>query len=291
MIKQLITNEAKIFEITVNEIDKFDKSKSREYMKISKQISNETGVPVSLIYSYPYFFFIDHWHKLDNEWYFYKNLGSSFCFINELLGEVISKYFGLDTIHYQIARLYVKGKKEEYGIVSKNFCNKDYTYKSCWDYNFEARRDLSILEDVKTICKSEEEYRLLSSDLKTFIIRDFYASQADRTGNNFIFKTTPRGIRLGPLHDYEKDFSSLDPCIYKNQIAALNLYSNKAITALKNDLEFQSLLNILMQADMNIFIQQVEDAHKIIIPPNIKAHYQEHDEEIKKIVKQKRLIK
>ena len=86
---------------------------------------------------------------------------------------------------------------------------------------------LSILENIRSICQSEEEYLLLLEDLKKFFIRDFYASQLDRTGNNFLFKITPDGIRLAPLYDYENSFESIDQQIYRNQIAEINVIVKK----------------------------------------------------------------
>lgn len=65
--------------------------------------------------------FIDRWHKIHDLWYFYKSDDYDFHFINELLGEVISEYFGLDTVHYHVASLCVKDESIRYGLVSKNF--------------------------------------------------------------------------------------------------------------------------------------------------------------------------
>lgn len=291
MIEKCITDKTKLFEIKTNNLIQFNTTDVDKFNFIAKKISVETGVPQKLIYTAPHFFFINHWHKIDGEWYFYKSDGYDFHFVNELLGEIISEFFGLDTIHYKVAKLSVEGMKDEYGLVSKNFCDINYTYKRVWDYGFAPRRDLSILENIRSICQSEEEYLLLLEDLKKFFIRDFYASQLDRTGNNFLFKITPEGIRLAPLYDYENSFESIDQQIYRNQIAEINIANRETQSLLKNDIKFQELLHLIMQADMLSFINEVEDRHKVLVPSDNKEYYKKRDTEIKRLILENKLIK
>lgn len=291
MIEKCITNKTKFFEIKVDNLIQFNTSDVDRFNCIAKKISEETGVPKELIYTAPYFFFINHWHKIDGEWYFYKSDGYDVHFVNELLGEVISEFFGLDTVHYNVAKLSVQGMKDEYGLVSKNFCDAKYTYKRVWDYGLPPRNDLSVLENVRSICQSEEEYLLLLDDLKKFFIRDFYTSQLDRSGNNFLFKITPNGIRLAPLYDYENSFESIKPQIYRNQIAQIDIEDSEIQSLLKNDLKFQELLHLIMQADMLSFIDEVEDRHKILVSSDDKEYYKKSDEEIKQLILMNKLIR
>ena len=208
-----------------------------------------------------------------------------------MLGEVISNYFGLDTTHYKVAKLSVAGEKTEYGLVSKNFCDIKCTYKRCWDFGFESRRDLSILENIKKICHNEEEYQLILDDLKKFLMRDFYTSQSDRSGNNFLFKITPESIRLAPLYDYEWSFKDIERQFYRNQIAEINLSSRETQSLLKNDIKFQELLHSIMLANMSSFIDEVEDTHKILVPTDYKERYKQRDTKIKRLILENKLIK
>lgn len=292
MPEDCITKNTKPFVINVENPIYYDPSKIEEYETISNHISEETGVPKKLIFVAPDFFFVDRWHKIDGEWYFFKDNGCyDVYFINDLLGEVISEYFGLDTIHYQVGKLCIEGKKDRYGLVSKNFCDKKYAYKTAWDFNFKARCDLEILETIRNVCKSEEEYVLLLNDIKKFLIRDFYTAERDRTGNNFLFRVGDDGIRLAPLYDYERSFDSINLQFYRNQIAEINLVYSEVRILLRNDDVFQQLLNLIMQANMASFIEQVEDKHHVLIKDNEKRLYMEHDKEIKKIIKQRELIR
>lgn len=291
MIENCLTENTEIFEIKKDDLVRTDIPNVKKYNAIAKGISEETGVPKGLIYTAPYFFYIDHWHRIENEWYFFKTKGFDFYFCNELLGEIISNYFGLDTINYKVSKLSVKGEKDKYGVASKNFCNPKYKYKRCWDYKLEPRRDLRILDDIRLICKTDQEYNLLLDDLKKFFIRDFYTAQADRTGNNFLFKIMPEGIRLAPLYDYENSFEVMDNSYYRNAIGEINMNDRNTLVRLRNDQKFQELLCLIMDANMPKFIDEVEEKHQIIVPDYCKGRYIKYDDEIKKLILKNKLIK
>ena len=291
MIEKCITKETKPLIINVDNLIEYNKNNFDEFEVIAKRISDETGVPKNYVFHAPYYFFIDRWHKINGEWYFFKSDESDYHFIAELLGEIISEYFNLDTVHYQIGKLCIKDKYERYGVISKNFCDKNYVYKTAFNYKFEAKRDLSILEDIRKICPSNESYLLLLSDLKKFFIRDFYVSQGDRTGNNFMFKVGNDSIRLAPLYDYECSFGSYESFRYRNQIAEINLSCEETKNILLSDDEFQKLLNMIMEADMNRFTEEVEDRHHIIIDDRMKKFFNRHDNEMKCLLKERKIIK
>lgn len=291
MIERCFNNFTKIFQINVDSLIEFNEVDVAKFNLIARNISKETGVPKELIYTFPHFFYIDRWHKIDNQWHCYKSDGEDFHFLNELLGEIISEYFGLKTIHYKIAQLCVNGKNKGYGVASKNFCNKESTYKIAWDYGFNPTRDLSILQKIKNICSTQEEYEILLNDIKKLFIRDFYTSQHDRTGYNFLFESNISGIRLAPLYDYENSFEEIYKYKYRNQIGELDITNPHTKKILLTDDKFQELLNILMSANMSTFIEQVEDRHKIIVPNDFKDYYAKEDSEIKKIVLKHKIIK
>lgn len=289
MIENCITKETKFFEFNCESLIEFNTNDIDKFNSIAKKISEETGVPKDLIYQAPHFFYINRWHKINGEWYFYKNDGYDFHFVNELLGEIISEYFGLETVKYQVAKFQI-GNKKEYGLISKNFCNKDYTYKRVWDYGFPQSDNLNILENIRDICQSNEEYLILLDDLKKFFIRDFYTSQLDRSGNNFLFKVMPSGIRLAPLYDYENAFESIQLQIYRNQIATINIANKETQNILKNDEKLQQLLYYIMKIDIVNLINEMENRHKILVPLDMKEYYQNHDSEIKSLILKNNLI-
>lgn len=284
MVRDFITKETRIFEIN----SKKTKIENIEQLEaIVENINSKTNVPKDLIYGYA-----SQWYYVNGEYYYFKDSKSSkFNFINELLGEKISEYFGLDTVHYSIAKLCIEGMSDNFGIVSKNFCNKEYTYKTAYDYNLLKGQDLSVLKRIKRICQSEDEYSLLVDDLKKFFIRDFFTSQRDRHGGNFLFMEKEEGISLAPLYDYEHAYDPLDVHVYINQIGKLDINDSNTQYLLKNDSKFQELLYMLMDFDMTKTLTKVEDIHKINIQPAYKDYYIRMNTDMKKLVKDYKLVK
>lgn len=293
MIENCITENTPLFEIEVDSLPELSEGMYDYYDKLAQEMSIEMEVPKELLFVAPHFFFINHWHKIDGKWYFYKSDGSDFHFVNELLGEVISEYFLLDTVHYKVALLKEAGKKEEYGLVSENFCSPNYKYTRSWDYNL-GMGDIFELDRLKKICKSSLEFKILLSDMKKFIIRDFYTSQLDRSGNNFLFmqiKDGSEGIRLAPLYDYENSYESCSPEIYRNQIVHLDMENPNLPEFFKRDLEYQENLCKIRDANMDKFINMVQERHNILIPNDMKEYYRKTDKVKKEIIKNNRLVK
>lgn len=293
MIKNCILDNTQIFTIEMDSLPVLSEDKYNYYDKLAQEMSDEMGVPKELLFVAPHFFFINRWYKIDGKWYFYKGDGNEFHFVNELLGEVISEYFKLDTVHYKVASLKVAGGKLEYGLVSENFCSIEYEYTRTWDYNL-GRGDIFELDKLIEICNSPEENKKLLSDIKKFIIRDFYTSELDRSGNNFLFmqkKDGSGGKRLAPLYDYEDSFNSIYPEIYYNQILYLNMRDPRLPELFKSDYEYKECLYKIRDADMNKFIKTVEERHGILIPNDIKKYYKEEDKNKKEIIKTNGLVK
>lgn len=70
MIERCFNNETEIFQINVDSLIEFNEVDVAKFNLIAKNISKETGVPKELIYTAPHLFYIDRWHKIDNQWYF-----------------------------------------------------------------------------------------------------------------------------------------------------------------------------------------------------------------------------
>ena len=261
----------------------------------AKKISSETGIPLKMIYSNALYQFTNRWHKIDGEWYFFKK-GSDRNLLNELLGEQISKYFNLETAEYNLAKIEAKESKTknenvDYGVVTKNICSSDKEYLTAWDIPILYQSDLSYLDKFKSCCKTEEEYKKLLRDLKKLCIRDFYSLQLDRRGNNILFAKTEEGIRLAPLYDNENAFEAQYPYIYRNHFGALSLRNHATKKNVINDDDFQELLNKLMDASIDKFMEKVEDQQQILIPKEEKNFYRKKEKSLKKEVAYNRVIR
>lgn len=154
-------------------------------------------------------------------------------------------------------------------------------------------QDLSIIDNIEDICKSEEEFKLLQDDLKKLVIRHLYNTQCDGgNGHNIMLKTTPKGIRLAPLFDYEfayVDYEDLHRYIWN--IGELNITHEHTQNMFRTDYRFQELLHKLIDANISSFIAQIEDTHKILVPSEQKKHYKKYETKIKKLVLENKLIK
>ncbi len=294
MIKNCITDDTKMMTIEVDSLPELKKENYNYYDKVAEEMSAEMGVPKDLLINGERFFFINHWHKIDGKWYFFKSDDFDFHFINELLGEVISEYFGLETVHYQVGKLIVGNKEPRIGVVSENFCSTDYKYTRIFDYPNLCAGDIQYLESLRDICASDEEFKLLFYDFKKFMIRDFYTSQSDRTGNNFLFrekKDGSEGKRLAELYDYENGFELYPRNFIYNALIYQNMEKPYLPKYFKKDAEYQEILSKIRDADMNAFIAQVEEKHGILIPKDIRETYIDCDKKKKEIIKNNRLVK
>ncbi len=297
MLKNCITERTDIMLIETESLPVLTEENYDYYEELAKSMSVEMGIPKELLISGIHFFFIDCWHKIDDKWFFFKEEEDELHFFNELLGEVISEYFGLDTVHYKVGKLIVGSSEPKIGVVSENFCSSDYKYTRIFDYpNFYRgyANDIQHLEKLRDLCASDEEFKLLFADFKKFMIRDFYTSQGDRTGSNFLFKEKndgSEGKRLATLYDYENGFEVCpSDCLY-NALIYQEMKERKLRRYFKRDAEYQESLEKLRDANMNAFLTEVEERHSILIPQDVKKFYIEADKRKKEIVKKNRLVK
>lgn len=289
MIEKCITSGTPIFDIyednpvnfNIEEIDKFN--------KIAELISKETGIPKNMIYTAPYYSFIYNWHKIKHKWYFFKTRENYFEFTNELIGELISEYFTLKTIHYQVARLNCNGQTE-LGVVSENFCQIGANYKTSWDVGLPVRKDLTVFDNLRFLCPSDDCYKNLLIDIKRFFTRDFYTMQCDRSGNNFLFEEINGILRLAPLYDYEDGFKGLEG-FYRNQIGGININDTSTVNRIKKDDCFKELFYKIIDINIHQILCATEDKHKIIIPKDLKDYYINKDRAIKEVTLKSRIIR
>ena len=291
MIKKYLTDQTNIINIPTD----YNYASLKEKRK---QIISETGIKKQLVATSR----VDDWYKINGEWYYFKQetaqrlnhlrYGYPNCFINELLGVEISRYFNLDTVDYQFARL-ASNNNDRLGIISKNFMQPGIVYKTCIDYGLHSEKYFKSLTKIKKFCKTEEDYKKLLIDIKRFAIRDFFTSQTDRHSFNFQFQEQDNHTRLAPLYDYEESFPMHKPDYgyYNNAILTFDINDPKTQSIIQNDETFQELLHQLMDIDIGSILSTVEEQHHICIPTSEKAIYKNHSKKIKQLVKTRPLIK
>ena len=277
----------KFVELKENYLNSLDTFNQDIFISVAKKISRQTGIPLKCIWYNKDYCYAQDWYKVNGKWFFYKDLGEYEGTLLELLGEEISRYFDLDTVSYQLARI----NKEGCGVVSENFCQKNYTYKDVWDLDLSDNYGLSIFKTIEYMRMTPKDALLLANDLKKLFIRDFYVTEKDRKGVNLLFKCKSNKIRLAPLYDYENSFFDATKPYYENCLGWLDLNKKDQQETLLNDDVFQELLYKLMDIKLKILIKNVEDKHGIIVPNYLKGYWLNHDKIIKKYVRTTNVLK
>ena len=289
MLKQLEERNDLFILENKNNFEIFDEKKYKQY---ARKIFIETNINTELIYEYPFRNHADNWLKSNKEWYYFKEFKTNSRFFNELLGELISKYFDLDTVEYKLTKV-ITPLNVKYGISSKNFFKKKDLCLTCLDFDFSKKiedlMNLNNLYKLREYTKNDDNYNELLKTMKTFLIRDLYSSQKDRAYMNFLFKENKGVLSLAPLFDYEYSFGTPET-YYRNQIVLLSLLNEETKKVL-NDSTFQSLLNKMMLIDMKKLIEELEDRHNIKMPNMEKDYYLKYDENIKKKVLDSKVIR
>ena len=163
-IKNLITNDTKILDLTQNRVNNFT-------------LFNHTGIRRDVIDCW------DSWYFKNKSLYFFKDFydlqeqATVYRFLNELIGEELSKSIGIDTIHYEIAKTQYK-----YGLASESFYEKHNKYYFMQDLflplgccNF---RNLDRLKDR---CKTDEVFKKLVSEVLKATAIDIFMNQKEFT--------------------------------------------------------------------------------------------------------------
>ncbi len=212
-------------------------------------------------------------YDIAGESWIFKDKGPEYC-LNELLGETISKYFELPTVHPQIAFLN-NYSDDSLGVLIKIFFQSDCTYFyidnfpqvdiQFYHHNLENLNYLSTyyketLDD--DIPLTPENIKELKNSLKKMIVRDYFANQQDRSIENFMFQEKDGYVSLAPLYDHEFSFGNYP---YGNSFFNLALFDPKVRKIIKDDDEFKKLICKGMALNISRFISQVEDEHQIIL--------------------------
>ena len=203
----------------------------------------------------------------------FKDKGTEYC-LNELLGETISKYFELPTVHPQIAFLN-DYSDDSLGVLIKIFFQSDHTYFyidnfphvsiQFYHHNLENLNFLSTYyndtldDDIPLTLENIEK---LKNSLKKMIVRDYFANQQDRSIENFMFQEKDGYVSLAPLYDHEFSF---DDYFYGNSFFNLALFDPSVRKIIKDDDDFKKLIIRGMTLNIPRFISQVEDEHHIIL--------------------------
>ncbi len=256
-IKNLITNDTKLLELS-------------EQVYTPSKIARATGVRQDICKTW------DSWYNHNGKWYFYKDFGYSnqntceTIFLNELLGEYLATKLGLDTVHYEMAKLIHPNGKETIGLASENFVHKGNKYYFIRDMDISVNyADTSNINRFRYICPSEENYKELVSEINKLTALDIFMSQEDRCEQNVQFRKHKKELHLAPIYDYEFSFKNPYDLRYGSCILGVNVDDAIYYPGINSELDK------LFSLDMKDVLEEIEEERKITIPIDKKEHYKE----------------
>lgn len=148
----------------------------------------------------------NNWFLYEGEYYYFKRLYTAMAIVNELIGEYLSIYMDIPTIHYEIALDYDK----VVGVLSKNFRDKNKKYMLALEIQ---PKQLKVFRDALEKKKITD----LRRQLDKMLVRDFYSCLSDRIRNTLVSKSLFGQINLEVDFDYELSFVDRRECIeFKN---------------------------------------------------------------------------
>lgn len=246
-------------------------------------------------------FYKDDFIKLNGKIYHAKN---NLEFLNELVGEEISKYFNLQTVNSIVSKgaplttsilggdeiillteLFTN-KLQKYGDV--NIFKKAKFYKEVGLDNIDYLYCYSPKNTTEVINISPKYYLKLQKDIKKLCVRDFITQQRDRHSGNFMFSYDTDKVELMPVFDYEYSFGDGESSMY-NGYFDLDLELDKVIEYVIKDAFIQMLLKKALKIDMNLIIDKLKNKG-IILDQDERAKYIDCVEEQKEAIIKARLI-
>lgn len=239
--------------------------------------------------------------KFNGKIYHEKN---TFFFINELIGEEVSKYFNLQTVDSIVS---IRSSSttgilgcDEILLLTELFTNKSQNYHDVNMFN-EAKFYKGVgLDNIdflycyspknttEVINISPKYYLKLQEDMKKLCVRDFITSQGDRHNLNFFFGYDKDKVILMPIFDYSLSFGL--GC-YETYFGYFDfdLELDKVIEYAKKDDFIQMLLKKAINMDMNLIIDKLKNKG-IILGQDERVEYIDCVEEQKEAIIKARLI-
>lgn len=237
-----------------------------------------------------------HFCKYQKDIYHFKIRNNLEIIVNELLGEIVSEYFKLDTVK---TKLYKNHCWDGYVLMTKMFDVKGYdVIKLSPEYftNVKIKDNVGLdnlkrLENIKYKDK-ERKYNveLLKLSLKKMIIRDLITNQTDRHENNFLFKVSKNEVIMLPLFDYEHSFFH-DRYEHFYNLFDFDLNLKKVIKMIRIDDEFQELLYRAMDLNIYKIIYQLQDEYPVVLHHSDMVKYSRIISDKKEQIKKYKLIR
>ena len=189
--------------------------------------------------------------------------------LNEILGELISEYFCLNTVKSKLYK--IDDDSSKYCLLTKLFteCGKNYNYIDKLFPDFVKYNSIHTLNKLNRVYDENQEniYVMKNScvskinySLKKMIVRDFITNTTDRHCENFMFLYDKSFVEMMPLYDYEYSFNNFFDFY---SVFKINVFDKNDVDFIKNDDVFQELFEMAMLLNMSKIFKTLKDNYPI----------------------------
>ncbi len=248
------------------------------------------------------------WIKSDRFQYF-KPMKNYTDLINDLLGEKITEFFHLPSVHNKLAEVSFQGEKIQ-GLLSVKEEQKQYTYQTIEKMLLENDLMITALYNIRNLSfirAIEEEYNdfLLPNQLKTLIIRDIITNEQNRKMQDIVIKKNMEVLEISQIKNYEQewklsiledredcdDLDIIEEEIQLNyRIKGLLSVTEEEKEYIRKDNIFQENLNLFMNMDIRGLLEQVELETHLPINQKDYDYYSLYQETVKQKLKKQRFL-
>ena len=237
---------------------------------LNDEIVSSINLPLSNISEY------NNWYKKNDKQYYFKEIDSLVVLLNELLGEDLSIWMELPTVHYDI----VTDREDRIiGLLSENVKRKNKIY-------IDSRNlDKSSVERIRNIFTGDEiEYDTkFKRDLTYYVIRNFYSVLQDRYSNSEVIWNGD-SFEIPPLMDYASSYNDHLVGVYYDPLITFT-FTQKEISYLRENNEFfLEALTRVFEYSYKDALLRLEKKYDIVIPVVVKQYYMQFGEWRKQVL-------
>ncbi len=238
-----------------------------------------------------------YWIQLGNQIYYFKKPTFTQGYLNELLGVKITEYFGLPTVHYQLAQGIVVNHHGEkikiYGLLSPWAREESKQYQTIEQQIYSdiitvpfKDRDLSLFSYL------DQKYRNqpICKEMRLLVVRDFFTQERDRLESEILIARKEEKVELGILSDYEYEWGEPFSKVYHiPKYFKLDPNDDLIVKQIQEDFFLQEAFDLAMNCNVLELLEQVQDEHQIRLIDYDRKHYQNQESRIKQLIRAKKL--
>lgn len=229
-----------------------------------------------------------YWLKRENKIYYFKAPIFENQILKELVGEKITLYFELPSVHYQLAKMKINDQTV-YGLLSQYTRQKDKKYMLLKDWAVKAG-----WEQQNFLRFLSEEYgnQPLLEEYKRLLVRELYTQEEDRQDDELVVEIDQGKVRLSPLVDYEEEFMlkrNLNP-IKIPGIQTFDIEDISTLLSVKSDKCFEQYFNRVKQLKINKLLTELKGEFNLKLHAIDRKYYLDYDTEVKKHLKKYNLF-